>query len=65
MEDLVQLISPRVGRCQERQGVLKRDAESAWLDLDPAEDTDAMAHIMGSSISYRVAVAHSKDASPS
>jgi len=30
--------------------------EPAWLDLDPAEDTDAMPQIMGSSISYRVAV---------
>ena len=56
LEDLVQLISQRVGRCLERLGLLERDAESAWLDLDPAEETDAMAHIMGSSISYRVAV---------
>jgi len=23
------------------QGLLEQDAESAWLDLDPAEDTDA------------------------
>jgi hypothetical protein len=41
LEDLVQLISRRVGRCLERQGLLEQDAESAWLDLDPAEDTDA------------------------
>jgi hypothetical protein len=41
LEDLVQLISKRVGRCLERQGLLEQDTESAWLDLDPAEDTDA------------------------
>ncbi len=55
MEDLVQRISRRVGRCLERQGLLEQDAESAWLDLDPAEDTDAMPHILGSSLSYRIA----------
>jgi hypothetical protein len=56
LEDLVQLISLRVGRCLERQGFLEQDAENAWLDLDPAEDTDAMPQILGSSVSYRVAV---------
>ena len=56
LEALVQRISKRVGRCLERQGLLERDAESAWLDLEPAEDTDAMPQILGSSISYRVAV---------
>jgi len=39
-----------------RQGLLEQDTESAWLDLDPAEDTDAMPQILGSSISYRIAV---------
>jgi hypothetical protein len=76
LEELVQLISQRVGRCLEepapraqrvlwvRQGLLEQDTESAWLDLDPAEDTDATPHkegwtlpqILGSSISYRIAV---------
>jgi hypothetical protein len=56
LEKLVQLISKRVGRCLERQGLLEQDAESAWLDLDPAEDTDAMPQILGSSVSYRIAV---------
>ena len=56
LEALVQRISKRVGRCLERQGLLERDAESAWLDLEPAEDTDAMPQILGSSVSYRVAV---------
>tara|TARA_B110000305_G_scaffold209670_1_gene242813 strand:- start:60 stop:1361 length:1302 start_codon:yes stop_codon:yes gene_type:complete len=56
LEELVQLISQRVGRCLERQGLLEQNTESAWLDLDPAEDTDAMPQILGSSISYRIAV---------
>jgi len=56
LEELVQLISARVGRCLERQGLLEQDTESAWLDLEPAEDTDAMPQILGSSISYHIAV---------
>jgi len=56
LEDLIQKISHRVGRCLQRQGLLEQDAENAWLDLDPAEDTDAMPQIHGSSITYRVAV---------
>jgi hypothetical protein len=56
LEDLVHLISQRAGRCLERLGLLEQDAESAWLELEPADDTDALPHIMGSSISYRVAV---------
>jgi len=56
LEELVQLISQRVGRCLERQGLLEQDTESAWLELEPAEDTDAMPQILGSSISYRIAV---------
>jgi hypothetical protein len=56
LEDLVHLISQRAGRCLERLGLLEQDAESAWLELEPTDDTDALPHIMGSSISYRVAV---------
>jgi hypothetical protein len=41
LKNLVQLISQRVGRCLERKGLLEQDAEQAWLDLDPADDTDA------------------------
>ena len=37
LEELVHLISQRVGRCLERQGLLVQDTESAWLDLDPAD----------------------------
>ena len=35
--------------------MLEQDTESAWLHLDPAEDTDAMPLIQASSISYRIA----------
>jgi len=56
VEDLVQRISQRVGRCLERQGLLEHDTESAWLKLDPAEDTDAMPQLLGSSITYRIAI---------
>ena len=56
LKDLAQLISQRVGRCLERQGLLEQDTESAWLELEPADDTDAMPHLLGSSVSYRIAV---------
>ena len=56
LEDLIQLISQRVGRCLQRQGLLEQDTESAWLELEPADDTDAMPHPLGSSASYRIAV---------
>lgn len=56
LEELVQLISRRFGRYLERQGLLEQDAESAWLELESAEDTNAMPQILYSSISYRIAV---------
>jgi len=56
LEDLVQLISQRVGRCLQRQGLLEQDTESAWLELDPAEDTDALPQLLVNSITYRIAI---------
>ncbi|MFT4769649.1 MAG: hypothetical protein ACI8RN_002800 [Glaciecola sp.] len=50
------MISQRACRCLERQGLLEQDDESTWLDLAPADDTDAMPQILGSSVSYRIAV---------
>jgi len=50
---LVQRISQRVGRCLERQGLLEQDAESAWLEPDPAEDTNAMPQILSTEASAR------------
>ena len=35
---------------------VKSHAESAWLDLRPVEDTDAMRQLLGSSVTYRIAV---------
>jgi len=40
----------------ERHGLLELDTESAWLELEPADDTDAMPNLLGSSVSYRIAV---------
>ena len=56
LEELVQLISQRLGRCLERQGLLEQDTERAWMELDLAEDTDAMPQILGSSVPYRIAI---------
>jgi len=53
---LVQRISERVGRCLERLGLLQRNAESAWLDLPPPADDDAMTQLLGSSVTCRIAV---------
>ena len=41
LQELIELISQRVGRCLERQDLLEQDAENAWLELEPADDTDA------------------------
>ena len=57
LEDLVQLISQRVGRCLERQGLLEQDTESAWLELEPCRRYRCHASdLLGSSVSYRIAV---------
>ncbi len=45
----------RFNRCLERHDLLERDTGSAWLDLDPDEDTDSMTPVTGSSASYRLA----------
>ena len=42
LEHLVRQTAERVGRALERIGLLQRDAESAWLELAPVEDEDAM-----------------------
>ncbi len=36
--------------------MLEQDTESAWLELQAADDTDAIPHFLGSSVSYRIAV---------
>jgi hypothetical protein len=52
---LVHTISHRVARFLERQGVLERDAENSYLQLE-CMDEDPMQQLIGCSISYRIAV---------
>ena len=47
-------VAQRVARYLETAGYLVRDAESGYLDLQ-ADDDDAMATLIGASISYRLA----------
>ena len=56
LECLVRRIAERVGGALERMGLLARDADAAWLDLPPAEDADAMTELIGSSVTYRIAL---------
>ena len=55
MERLVQTISQRVGTYLERQGLLVRDIENSYLQLE-APDDSAMNDLLGHSITYRIAV---------
>ena len=48
-------IAHRVGRLQERHGLLQRDAENSFLAGD-AVDEDPMDQLLGHSITYRIAV---------
>ena len=56
LQALVECLAERIGRALERQGVLVRDAESSFLELEPAAD-GPMADLLGHSITYRVAMA--------
>ena len=50
---LLHTISTRVARLLERLGLLVRDAESDSLDFEPGEALD---HLLGASIRYRIAI---------
>ena len=52
---LVHSISHRVARYLERQGILERDEENSYLQLDGIEE-DPMQQLIGCSVSYRIAV---------
>ena len=52
---LVHTISYRVARFLERQGVLERDEENCYLQLEGLND-DPMQQLIGCSVSYRIAV---------
>lgn len=55
LEKLVHLISKRVGRALERQGLLVRDVENSFLTLDPTE-ISGFDDLLGHSITYRIAL---------
>jgi len=55
LQALVEQLAERIGRALERQGVLARDAESSYLELDSATG-GPMDDLLGHSITYRVAV---------
>jgi hypothetical protein len=51
-------IAQRVGRYLERQGLLVRDADNSYLTAEglDADDEVPMHHLLGSSITYRIAI---------
>jgi hypothetical protein len=55
---LTHTIAQRIARFLERQGLLERDVEGAWLTSSAGgeEDQAAIHHLLGSSITYRIAV---------
>lgn len=53
--ELVHTISQRVAGFLEREGILERDEENSYLNLDDA-DEDPMQQVLGCSVSYRIAV---------
>ena len=52
---LTQNVAQRIGRYLERQGLLERDAQNCYLAGDELE-AEPMGQLLGSSISYRIAV---------
>ena len=55
LNKLVHTMSHRVARYLQRQGLLVRDDENTYLQLDHVDD-DAMQDLQGHSISYRIAM---------
>ena len=51
---LVYILSHRIARCLEKQGLLERDAENSWLTLEEG-DEDVLPQLQGASITYRIA----------
>jgi hypothetical protein len=50
----VHAISHRVAGFLERQGILERDAENSYLNLEGEEDP--VQQVLGCSVSYRIAI---------
>jgi hypothetical protein len=55
LQGLLERLAERIGHALERQGVLARDADSSYLELDPGSG-GPMDDLLGHSITYRVAV---------
>jgi hypothetical protein len=55
MTKLIHTISHRIARFLERQGILERDEENSYLQLDGI-DEDPMQQLIGCSVSYRIAL---------
>jgi len=55
LEALIQSISQRIGAYLEREGLLVRDIENTYLQLDPPDES-AMNDLLGHSITYRIAI---------
>jgi ribosomal protein S27E len=55
LQALLERMAERIGRALERQGLLARDAEQSYLELDPAAG-GPLDDLIGHSITYRVAV---------
>ena len=55
LTELVHAISHRVAGFLEREGILERDEENSYLNLEEG-DEDPMQQVLGCSVSYRIAV---------
>jgi ribosomal protein S27E len=58
LTQLTHTIAHRVGRYLERQGLLMRDTDQSYLTADAvgADNESPMSHLLGSSITYRIAM---------
>jgi hypothetical protein len=52
---LVHVLSQHITLFLERMGLLERDAENSYLQLDDI-DEDPMHQVLGCSVSYRIAI---------
>ena len=56
MTDKPHTIATRIGAYLERQGLLERDVENSYLTAPSTPDEDdPLSHMLGSSITYRLA----------
>ena len=55
LTELVHTISHRVAGFLEREGILERDEENSYLNLEEG-DEDPMQQVLGCSVSYRIAI---------